>query len=95
LLLLLSDILRLGRVVIGVLLWRDSRLGDMPERLKAMPLRFNQFLENMGDRAAATTADRISPFPDFGMDCEVDLNAALVFRIFLINFTNNSKIGGD
>lgn len=83
LLLLLSDILRLGRVKIGLLLWRDSKLGGLPARLKPLPLRFNQFLENMGDRAAAAAADRISPFPDFGMDCEVEFNAALVFRLFL------------
>jgi hypothetical protein len=47
LLLLLSDILRLGRVKIGLLLCWDSRLGGLPERLKPLPLRFNQLLENM------------------------------------------------
>jgi hypothetical protein len=37
----------------------------------------------MRDRAATTTVDRISPFPYFGMDCEGEYNAALVFGLFL------------
>jgi hypothetical protein len=81
--LLMSDILWMLRVRIGLLLWRDSKLGGLPARLKPLPLRFNQFLENMGDRAAAAAADRISPFPDFGMDCEIEFNAALVCGLFL------------
>ncbi|MCX6972709.1 MAG: hypothetical protein NTZ94_00160 [Verrucomicrobia bacterium] len=37
----------------------------------------------MGDRAATTTADGISPLPDFGMDCEIEFNAALVCGLLL------------
>ena len=65
-------------------LWNgELRLRGGLYGLLAHPFRFHQFLENLRDRTAATTADRISPIPDFGKDCEIEFSAALICGLFL------------
>ena len=73
---------RLRRVVGLLLMWVLKRSGG-GSTLLSVPFHFDQILEELGNGAAALHGNLICPLTKVRVNGEVDLNPALLDRLFL------------